>query len=335
MDIANSTSTGFSQVLINTKAATFIAIVCIGIIANSLSFFIIIKRSLIKGSVGVYLACLSISDSWALIASFMYDFSKEPFNLPILNNSDFGCKFSLSSYLWSGVISHFILTTMTCERCYIILNPYKPHPKRKHAGIAVATIVVISITFYVAQTSIINGLQPVQIVSDSNNQSNVSEITYVCDVLEEHLYYFNNVFPWIDLLVFSVIPSSTIILANIGIVVALIRRSKNKQVKRDQTKIKEDMKITYMLISVSIFFVLVTLPYSLYNSFGPVYFYDGPVEAFAFDNIAWTFVFNILLLNYSCNFFLYFCSGKIFRDEAIQLFKEIFRCKQNERNAQT
>ncbi len=333
MDIANSTSSEYSKLLINTKAGTFIAIVCIGIIANSLSFFIIIKRSLIKGSVGVYLACLAVSDTWALIASFMYDFSKDPFNLPILNRSDFGCKFSLSSYLWSGVISHFILTTMTCERCYIILNPYKPHPKRKHAGIAVGIIVVISISFYVAQTCIINGLEPVQISSDSNNNSTDSEITYVCTVLEKHLYYFNNVFPWIDLLVFSVIPSSTIILANIGIVVALVRRSKDTQVKRDQTKIKEDMKITYMLISVSLFFVLVTLPYSLYNSFAPVYWFDGPVEAFAFDNLAWTLVFNTLLLNYSCNFFLYFCSGKIFREEAIGLFKELFHCKRHEQTS--
>ncbi len=309
----------YSNLLINAKTGTLIFIVIIGIASNSLSILIIVKRGLIKVGIWVYIACLAFSDNCVLVMYFLYEFSKEPVNYfgSLLNASSFNCRLIYILFSVFLVVSNNTLACMTLERCVTILRPYRPPPSQRRAFIMVSCIVVYALLLYTSYYSVVYGLVHIPI---GNNET----LTFCTPLLKYEKY--NDFFLWTDLGVFLLIPSTAIIFGNLSIILTLIKRSRNKAINRNDTKVKHDMKITYMLLAISSFFVLAVAPNSLYGTLLWQYFYTDPLEAFSFDNIPWSIMVYLNLANFSGNFFLYCITGQTFRQEAKNFFWHGFRC---------
>ncbi len=319
----------YSETLIQAKTGSIIFLIIVGIIGNSLSILVTIKQGLIKTGIWCYNLCLAISDNCVLIILFLYEFSEEPVNYwgDILISSIFICKLFLTS---SSVIigsSNTILAFMTISRAITIVSPYTKPPGQKRAFIMTACIIIYVMVLYVPYGTIVFGVvsYPIGMNDPLTGQPIVIN---TCGKLPKFAQYFDY-FWWADLFVVIIIPAVSIISANIAIILNLIKRSRNKTIQRNQSKKNIDLKITYMLIFASTYFVLSVSPMAIYVNFLWDYFYDDVTKAFAYDNIAWSTVTYLNMTNYVVNFFLYNLTGQTFREETKKCILGIFKCNRS------
>ncbi len=177
----------------------FLITICsIGLGANTCAFFVLLKSSIIKSTTGIYLTFLSVFDNLVLITQLFYSFSD------IINVSNVACKLFWVVRVPVTTISSLIVVTMTIEKCYVLVNPYKPKPTRKQA-ITIATASAFTITLILAiHLGITNGLVtfPVDrtfrnsldnVTVDKDFRTTGKETT-VCTILPQYADYPKNLF---------------------------------------------------------------------------------------------------------------------------------------------
>ncbi len=306
------------------KLSISLMVLIIGLVANSLSFLIIVKQGLIKSGVWVYIASLAVTDNLALIMSFFYGFSGPPFNIlgDIPNSNNIFCK-TLSSfgYLWA-LMSNYIVSFMTIQRCMLIVNPYRVPPGQRQAIISVLIIAAIIMIIQPSYVFTFIGIVELDIPNTSHNNS-ITTIKF-CSMLTKYqkisMYYF-----MLDGFIYTVVPIILIISANSCIVFTLIKRHKNGELQKVHKNAKKDMNVTYMLLSISLLFVITLTPVIIFYVTWE-YFYNSFEEAIAFESIGLTITGMLAMTNHSCNFFCYVLSGEIFRERAAIFFRSIFCC---------
>ena len=120
-----------------------------------------------------------------------------------------------------------------------------------------------------------------------------------------------------DLLV-CIIPLCIVIPTNVAIVVRLVNHRKFRQQFGTGSKSDETSKITIMLLSVTVTYVILMAPMTIimiiYNNSKPDNYYGMII-----------IMSNFPYLNMSANFYLYFLSGKMFRDKVAELFTSYVR----------
>ena len=318
-----------SNILTYTKTIWFLVFFIIGIITNLLSFMVIVKQGLIKSSIWVYIAALSVSDNCTLINGFIWEFSKEPINLlgEVSAMNTRACKTSIALLYSLGATSRYILTAMTLGRCLMILRPYK-QPSTQNQTLGYVFLIVIAIFLLYAPFLAIT-YDVIEIPIPMYMSGNTTEISFfvyvrVCSMLPQYSE-FHIYFVWMDNVVYFIVPVIVILTSNFTIMFKLYQRSKMKHINRGINKNQEDLNITYMLITVSLFFIVCTTPLAIFNTIAP-YIYSGHEVAYASDNVPWIISSNMQLVNYSCNFFLISASGKMFRNELKKFFTSVFKC---------
>ena len=309
-----------AQLVQDIKEVLFPIIVSVGILANAFSFTVVVTRGLINSSVGVYLASLAIFDSISLATTYLYDYAPMLFGINFTIYNNLSCKLFEYTNLCATLISNYIVMTMTLERAYVILMPYSTHhPGKRGAAISVLCVMAIILTWE-SKTLITYSVMKFP-VDDTG-----TEYFIFCTWMDKYDKFATKYMPWMDLMSFTLLPSIVIICANIAIVATLIIHSRSKHISsQTNSKRTDQIRLTYMLMTVSIFFVVVTLQGGLYYSFAPDYFYDSVEEAFSPENEVWAILLIIGLLNYSCNLWLYLLSGRKFREEARELVKSWFK----------
>ena len=315
----------FSTDLIIIKTVYLSTLIAVGLLSNTMSLVIILKQGMTKVGVWIYVASLSLADNFVLIMMFIFQFSREPVNYlgQMDTKSDFLCKFLTSCTYISVVLSNNILSVMSCERFLIIWNPYKPRPSRNMALFKIMTVVIISMVAYVPFVVVTHGLQVPHIDSVTTNGTIkiYPEATKFCTLMPDYFKY-SKYFRWMNLSIYYIWPTTLIIASNIGIIVVLIKRARNQSIHRDSSQIRSDIRIAYMLLSVSLFYVVSVTPNAIYTgAYVWEYFYNTPMEAFAFNNTAWSVIEALSLLNNCANYFLYVLSGRSFRQEAVNFLR--------------
>ncbi len=200
----------------------------IGFLTNLLSFSIIVKQGLIKSGVWVYFAAISVNDNLNIIWMFVANFSTEPFHIlgEIITKNEFSCKLLNSgAYFW-GVIGVYILAIMSCERCIIMINPYRKPPSQKRAIISVVIITVISVVAYSTFVSLTYGIIKIPL----------GDVTLkFCSLLPDKVKY-STLVTWTNLTIPFFLPATLIIFSNAGIAFVLIKRARNTAIQRDHTE---------------------------------------------------------------------------------------------------
>ena len=324
----------YSDILIITKISYKIIIRIVGFICNTLSFLIITKQGLIKMGVWVYIGALSISDNFAIITETLYsfhDFSSDPLNDwgNFKNNNEVYCKLLNTLFYIPVITSHYLLTIMTCERAVLIFNPYKTPTSQRGALMVVGILILVVSLLYGISTSLAMGIIHIEmpLFLGTNNSALVTNesVTFKFCGLYKNI---GTIYLYVDTCIFLLIPAILIIVANICIITALIRRAKNTSIQRDESKANDDKKITRMLIFVSIYFVLTASPSVLYGIFLWPYFHEYVYDAFAYDSVAWNLLEFINATHLCSNFFIYVATGQIFRKEAKAFFSRVLKaCK--------
>ncbi len=305
------------------QTVAVITICSLGLGANSCAILVLLKSSIIKSTTGIYLSFLAVFDGLVLVTQLVDTCSDIP------QWSNFSCKLFYMVHIPATVISSHILVTMTIDKCYVVVNPHKAKPKRKHA-LAIAIVSVIAITLITStQAGIIFGLSPlshdeIHTFNNATRNPNLDAVDteIVCAVLP-HQSYFEKVFFPINVLLWRVVPSITVIVCNVTIGIFLQKQAMQVAPMNATHTMNFDKRITRLLIIVSLCYVLLTLPLPIYGALIPV-LYENIAKGFAPDNVIYQIVKGCLLINHSINFVLYIMASKTFRKEAQMVFKSFF-----------
>ncbi len=316
------------------QTVVVITICSIGMGANSCALLVLLKSSLIKSTTGIYLTFLSVYDNLVLVAHLLHVFSE------IFQKSNFACKIMSMTLIPVQIISCHILVTMTIEKCYVLVNPYKPKPTQKQAFIIAAASVIIITLVLSTQMGIISGVTTLPLdktFSNStffdlinNNFSAINNQKTVCTILPQYEDYAQKVLHPILLVHSRLLSPVIVIICNLIIIIYLKKHTTqvapilNAHFNAIPNPMaKNDKRITILLILVSLSFSILILPSGIYMTLVP-FMYEDFSEAFALalDDPVYQVIMDCALLNHSINYFLYLIASKTFRKET----KAIFRC---------
>ena len=116
-------------------------------------------------------------------------------------------------------------------------------------------------------------------------------------------------------LTMAAVPLCVVIPTNLAIVVKMLLQRKKRQRLGATFATNEATKVTIMTLSVTVVYIILLLPMSIY-----IILSDGGRSNYHILVL----LANLPYLNMSLNFYLYFLSGKMFREETIKMLKKLF-----------
>ncbi|KAL3865737.1 hypothetical protein ACJMK2_043097 [Sinanodonta woodiana] len=291
-----------------------------GYSGNLLAFLLWIRKPMLHSS-GCYLAALAMSDLAFLILDLLYSLHTEwginALNVPIL------CETFTILYLTTQYTSPLLTLGFTTERYIAIKFPLKRRiyctPKR-----------AITMVIFLAFLSLaLCGIQGYFWTYDRKLKECVRRIDKL-EIWESWTWST-------EMVMFLAVP--VMILALNMLVISEIRKSRKIALKLHRILFKTTATTT-MLLAVSFFLILTTLPvsiaYALNNSFPPGRIHNSLLDinedpiwrAHLSYYEARTIIYNVGLTHYVMNFYIYLVAGDKFRRDVLIML----RCKKSARN---
>lgn len=295
----------------------YLIIICaIGIPGNIAALITLAKMRPLSSSL-LYMVALAVVDTVALIIKILY-LQITTVNIPLL---DVGCKLIFLFGTFSMQYSSWILVSMTVERFIAIWFPLKVSKwcTRQRAIIVMLVIgtLLMGLNFHYLWTY---------------HEVEHSFYTYHCTSFPEYMDFENNVWYYLDGLAYSIIPFIVLIVCNIMIIVGIKRSSRKQRAltnKMDKLqsadKAKQQSQITIMLVTISIVFVLFTMPNCIFFIIQGKINYLATPHSHAIWVLWMQVIFFLSDANHAINFYLYFLSGQKFR----QKFKSMVCCRKS------
>jgi hypothetical protein len=279
-------------------------------------------------SSAVYMLCLALTDSTAIIVKFVY------LQLGVSHQKryDVGCKLLLYSSVWCMHYANWILVAMTIERFIAIWFPLKVIDmctKKK----ALLTVLILGVILGLVDCH--------YLVTHREVPAPYGRVE--CKPHEHYEYWHNKVWPWLDWLIYATVPCCALFVFN-GLIIFGIKRAGRAQrrMTRDlksmvttsgvlpvrshfvqKTKQEQQQKqVTVMLITVSVALFVLSMPNVIFYIVEPNWDYMSSADEAARWYFCYVMVYLCADLNHAINFYLYFLSGKKFR----QQFKELICC---------
>lgn len=299
-----------------------------GFITNSLTIFIAARIKPMH-TCEMYMIALGIADLMAVTSRFIYRMLAE-YNVKRYN---FECKSLRYIYTVGLIYSNIILMAWTLERFIAVMFPLKLSVwcSIRNTKITIGTLFVVC------------ALLSIPFLTDSLVMVfwNRIEHVYICE-LNEFLY---TVYIHIESVYYIYIPFLVIGGCNVAILYRLITMTKARLAMASNQdtidkKSKESRRMTILLLSVSITFFILHVPYIYAVVIG--YMYPDFSELLAGDPHHFAKVLFSSSLSYALaefqnctNFFLYCLSGSKFRTKLIQTFCKCLTDKKRTDKTQT
>lgn len=281
-------------------------ILFIGTISNGLSFLVMTRKRMRCFSCCVYLAVLAVADTvhiwtwglWYLILAA----TRQEIDISTLTDCT-GLDYFLHHF--SQQYSAWILVSITCERFILVYYPLKA----KIMCTVNRTIIVCCVLFVI--------LFLLNVHFFFTRETFVWGSYEWCVLNDTKWLTFVNVWPKLDIAVYTFIPSFIILLLNI-LIINKLRISGSQGHILNSSIPKNTRQITKMLLSVTFLFIALTLPaeiFVIYAEMDPDMYYSS---------VGLALVQVCKFTNHSINLFLYCMAGTKFRRELKLIF-----CKDN------
>ena len=268
-------------------------IIVIGTVGNLLSAVVMLRPNLRKCATSLYLLVLAVVDTLVLYTGLLRHWIRELLRITMRNGSNAACRIHLFVLFLAIHVEAWIIVCVAIERMVAVFFPHKAKHifTRRFAARQIAIIgailAVFNSHFYWTQT-LVNG----HCLHDSR-----------------HAGFIENIFPWINFCLTSLIPFLVMIVANSAITAKVLYANYVRKVKLNVGK---DQKLTSMmviLLSISVIFLLTTAPMSVLE------IVLLPVDDLAPYRVVWSSLNLLFYTNYSVIFLLYCVSGTRFRRE--------------------
>lgn len=281
----------------------------LGIVGNVLSSLLFSITKLKRTSCGVYFLILAITDSTALIGGLHHcltiGFQVEVPNAIYCRARNFILYTSMDIVSW-------MIVAISVDRCLKVKFPIEA---RTHATQKLA-IIVSCIIGTVAVLK--NSHLATQFIGDYRDDA-----ADYCDPnpsYPNYVAFFRNVWPWIDLTTFALLPFLIVALCN-GFIIYDQYKRRVKLRKRNL-----DRSLVSLLLVSSVSLIVCNLPITIVAAAYPYISVSDDTND-NYDSVA--FAYDLLRMpsyaSLAFNFYLYYYSSNIFRQQAIVLFKRVCR----------
>lgn len=289
-----------------------------GTIGNILCIGVLRRKRFRHGVATVFMIALAVVDiSCLIVGQAGRHWVRALSGVDIAHDNLVYCKI-----WWHAVIatlggSNWILALTSIERCIAVLAPMqaKKFLTRRNAYISLVILAVVLLAwnahFYWTMTSVKTPTGGSLCVPDDDN------------------YFSAHVKAWLELAVKAIAPGVIIVISNALIIATLFKAAANRNklsagTGTDDPRLKSTV---LMLICISVAFVLLTSPIQVSWILDQAFpdNYVSSVEA-ANHRLRWAVNIFLAYLNNAINFLLYLISGREFRRELVQWFKELLSC---------
>lgn len=293
-----------------------------GTVGNVLSIIVLSRPRFRKWASTVYLIGLSTADLCVLYIGLLRQWLRYMFDKDVRDMSAFGCKIHWWLMFVAADCSVWILVAITTERLVSTLCPYKSKLlcSRRVSAVTIATIVPTSMLI---NCHLMYGFDRLEIV-----QGNVTVVIPCAPATESYEYFFDNIWVWIDLCKFSLIPSVILSGGNVCILFKLIlsRRKVKSQIMPTTSEPKapsrKDMtsNMSILLVALNFVFIISTIPVSIWFIGSPYWIPKDIPRNVQLQDPWWAFINFLYYINNSSNFILYCVTGSRFREAVRGLF---------------
>ncbi|CAF0845971.1 unnamed protein product [Adineta ricciae] len=293
-----------------------------GTIGNILCLKILLRKRFRRQSTCQYLCILAVIDILFIYTRSIRYLYRHIFSADLRNTSQWACR---SLIFFSSTLSHlasWILVIVSFDRYFIMKNRVS-HRNTKYRVMLTTCILVLIICFLNAHYFVILG-RNVRLPSSTHpKRRNLTDETahngtnrFVCIAKTEFKQFFRFVQPILDVLFVAIIPFCLLAFTNIAIIHTTMRTNLLRKTSRRQ---KRNNRLTIMLLSVILSFMLLTCPSVVYICLNRL----STVTTFSGTKLIVLDLFEALwYTKHALNFLLYTLSGQDFRRE----FRKLILC---------
>ncbi|XP_025104470.1 uncharacterized protein LOC112570302 [Pomacea canaliculata] len=203
---------------------------------------------------------------------------------------------------------------MTFQRAVSILWPLRVgvYCNKTLARVLVTSICIF---FVLVNAHILYGHTIDQIV----NVTNATSTNFYIYVTDDYATFFESTFAWVDTCFASLLPFSLLLAANIVLVRRLRSSLKNTEQKltfgsasQSHVRQKKTSSVTVTLVAVSVTFIVLTLPLSVYVTYFKTFSRgsDESVDIAAANELTLAIAFMMYFCSKTVNFYLYCLTGQ-------------------------
>ena len=304
---------------------TFSNVVCI----------ITLQTKSFRGSATAFLlTALAVVDTVSLLVGALHIWVIHVFSLEVRIMSDPTCRIhSFLTYL-SVQLSAWTLVLVTLERVVSVTCPMETPTlcsRRRLVGVWIVLFCILaSLNAYIHLANM--ELHEQFFPMEDNSTFHVRECTVRHNASDHFRDMLDHIRVWSDLVLSCLLPSVFIFFGNALVIYKLAqvaRRKRQLQSRRSvsngktfRTNKRRSSHVTVMLIAVGIVFLITSLPINIFMLGEDIWFFDrySDLSVFAKRELVYTILSLLYYFNNAINFVLYFVSGTMFRQAAIELF---------------
>ena len=271
-----------------------------GTLGNILSLVVFSGPALKRSATAFYFRALAIADTLALNFGLWPNWMRDCFGIHVYPMNDAACR--IQTYLKYTLADSavWVLVIMTIERMVAVHWPHHVRDIFTKRRTRVSVLVMVLL---------IGAVNIPSLWMNTKNDGDTS--VHHCKAANPVLAY--DIWPWVDLTIYSLLPF-IIMISCIVVIINTISRRRRTLTRRGSVSSSRGNKVktlTVTLLTVAIVFLLLTAPYVIYaTALNELY------RKINVDFRLFYFVASFLrYVNNSVNFFLYCVSGKTFRTE--------------------
>ena len=279
-----------------------------GLLGNMFSFIIFSRKNLRSSVNSILFQALAVSDTIALTAAWLQAFLKLAFNTNITDISIWYCRFYMSILTCFTLLSAWIITFIAIDRSYAISVPHKYKMVFTRNRLFCTLIIAIFLSAALHSFNIY-GLDILQLYI-----AEINGYIILCTAPARYAMAYN-IYLWIGLFSYNIIPSAIIVLCNACIIYKACLSNKNFQHGEGHSSRLTGMTATLMLVSIS--HLLLSAPVC----FTQILYRSHMISS---DDFAFMINISVVLgeINNAINFILYCITGSKFRQEIKFMFKK-------------
>ncbi|KAL3859752.1 hypothetical protein ACJMK2_009950 [Sinanodonta woodiana] len=295
----------------------------VGMFGNVMSFLILRNKTMARISTNLFLAALAVADTIVLMIGLLRKWLAELTTIDAQNEASWLCKTINVLGYSSSQFSVWLIIAVTIERYVVVSQPLHASrfcnlTKAKRV-IGLLALVFLVINMHFLWTA---DLRPEYV----NNLIQSKR----CDCAAGFEYVVKEVWPWIDALLYCLLPFLLISAFNFLIIHKTVRATtwrgehqNGSLIKLEKRKSAKDnnFKITLMLLAVSFTFLVTTLPMGVVMIAHNVWNqqqYHRDIHDLVRVKLFGCIADLLMYVNHSVNFYLYCALGQKFRTQVVR-----------------
>lgn len=300
------------------KTVPFVLIV-LGTVGNCLSLIVFSRPVFRTSTTGLYFRILAVMDTITLHANGWFLLLDNGFLMYFFTNSNISCKVGMFIIWLSRDIGAWILVLVSLERFIAVVVPHQAKSLCTEAKAKISVVVAIVVMIAIDGPPVLLAVQK-HLIPDKDGRPAMQ----ICNTRAGGaftVHFMRVVWPWLDMIKYSLIPFTIMIVCNVSIVNCLFKATIKRRHHLGSGNGTE-LKMTAMtanLLLISFAFLILTTPVCVFVTYSVLttHIYGiSLAKLLLFRTVA------ILLstMNGSVNFFLYCIGGSSFRRELRLLF---------------